>query len=73
MRMGKDHADQLLAPLGDEARVREDGVDAGDGLVAEGDAAIHDQPLAVAAVEIEVHPDLAGPTQRDEPQAFVEA
>ena len=37
-------------------------------LVAEGDAAIDDQPLAAIAVEVEVHPDLARPAERQEEQ-----
>ena len=71
MRVGDDQADQLVAPVGDEARVGHHHVDLGMFGPAEADAAIHRQPCAAAAVEVEVHSDLAGPAQRQEGQIRV--
>ena len=63
----RDNAEQPIAPLDDKGRVGHDHVDPRLMLFfAKGHAAIEDQPLTAIAVEIEVHPDLAGATQRQE-------
>ncbi len=67
MRMGRDDPEQLVAPFDDKGRVGHDHVDPRlMFLLAERDAAIDDQPLAAIAVEVEVHPDLAGAAEREE-------
>ena len=67
VRVRRDDAEQPVAPLDDKGRVGHDHIDPGLVLLlAEGDAAIDDQPLAAIAVEIEVHPDLAGAAERQE-------
>jgi hypothetical protein len=69
--MGQHQADHVLAPVLDEVRVGQDDVDARRRLVAEGDAAVDDQPLAADAVEIEVHADFAGAAQGQEHQGVI--
>ena len=66
--VGQHEAAEILGALGDEVRVRHDDFDARRVVVAEGDAEIDHQPLAGMAVEVEVHPDLAGAAQRQEQQ-----
>ena len=66
MRVGDDQADQPVAPLRQPARVRHHHLDFRLVRPAEADAAIHRQQLAVAPVDVEVHPDLAGAAERDE-------
>ena len=69
VRVRRDDAEQPVAAFDDKGRVGHDHIDPGLVLLlAEGDAAIDDQPLAAIAVEIEVHPDLAGPAERQEIQ-----
>ena len=60
MGVGQDQAAEILAPLGDEARVGQDDLDPRQGLVGEADAQIDHQPLAVEAVEVEVQAELPG-------------
>ncbi len=65
VRMRRDDAEQLVAAFDDEGRIGHDHVDPRLVLLlAEGDAAIDDQPLAAVTVEVEVHPDLAGTAER---------
>ena len=66
MRVSDDQADQPVARFAAQARIGHD--DLGFRLVrpAEADAAIHREQLAVAPVDVEVHPDLAGAAERDE-------
>ena len=67
MRVGRDDPQELVAAFDDERGVGHDHIDPGLMLLlAEGDAAIDDQPLAAIAVEAEVHPDLAGAAEREE-------
>ncbi len=72
--MGEHQAGQTVAALLDELRVGQDDVDPRRGAVVEGDAHVDHQPAAVSgrsqAVEIEVHPDLAGAAERDEKKVF---
>ena len=59
----------------DELGVGQDDLDAGRGLVAERHAQVDDDPLAVVrraeAVQVEVHPDLVRPAQRQEHELVV--
>ncbi len=67
MRMGRDDPQEAVAAFDDKGGVGHDHIDPGLVLLlAEGDAAIDDQPLAAIAVEVEVHPDLAGAAEREE-------
>ena len=63
VRMGQHQAQEIVAPLGDEGRVRRDQIDPGRRLVGEGDAEVDHQPLAGMTVEIQVHADFARPAQ----------
>ena len=71
VRMGDDQAHQLVATIRDVAGVGHHHIDLGMRRAAEADAAVHRQPLPVAAVEVEVHADLARPAQRQEGQITV--
>ncbi len=66
MAVGQHHAEQVVAPRLDEAQIGQDQLDAGIGRIGEGHAEIDHDPLAPAAVEIDVHADLAGTAQRQE-------
>ena len=68
VRMGQDQAVQIATPGRDEARIRQDDVDARQGLVGEADAEVDHQPLPVEAVQVQVQPDLAGAAKRQEHQ-----
>ena len=68
MGMGQHHADQILAPLLDEFEIGEDQIDPGIFVAAEGHAEIDHQPFAVAAIEIDVHANLARTAERKEQQ-----
>ena len=70
MRMGDDEAKQLIAPAGNERRVRHHDIDLGVRCAAKTDPAIDREPFPVATVEVEIHADLARPTQRQEGQVF---
>ena len=70
MAVGQDDAEQIVAILLDEGQVGEDQLDPGIGRVGEGHAEIDHDPLAVAAVEIDVHADLARAAEREEEQFF---
>ncbi len=69
--VGHHQPDQIVPMLGDEARVGHHDIDAGHRVVAEGHAEIDHQPLAVIAVEIEIHADLAGAAERQEQELAV--
>jgi hypothetical protein len=75
MGVGQHDAEDVVGVLLDEAGVRQDNLDAGRGLVAEGHAEIDHDPLAgvrrAEAVEIEVHADLVRPAQRQEDELVV--
>ena len=68
--MGQHDAQQAVSVFLHEGRIRQDHLDARRGLITEGDAQIHHDPLAVVrgpeAVEVEVHADLVGPAERQE-------
>jgi hypothetical protein len=66
MAVSDDDAEQVLAPLLDEAQIRENQIDAGISGIGEGHAEIHHDPLAVAAVQIDVHSNLARPAEGQE-------
>jgi hypothetical protein len=59
MPVRQDDAEQVLAALLDEFQIGQDQLDAGIGRIGEGHAEIDHQPFAAAAVEIDVHADLA--------------
>ena len=58
-------------------RIGEDDLHARRGLIAESDAQIDDDPLAIlrrpVAVEVEVHADLVGPAERQKDQFVAHA
>ena len=64
-------ADEVVEAFLDEGEVGQDHVDTGVSGVGEGDAAIHHQPLAVAAIEIDVHADLSRAAKGAEEQFVV--
>ncbi len=66
MRMGRDDPEQMVAALGDKARVGHHDLEPRLRIVAEGDAAIDDQPLTGTAVEAQIHADLVGAAERHE-------
>ena len=60
MRMGRDDAEQTVAALGDERGIGHNHVQPRLRIVAKGDAAVEDQPIAGAAIEAQIHPDFVG-------------
>jgi hypothetical protein len=68
MAVGEDDAEQVLAPLLDEGEIGQDQFDAGIGRIGEGEAKVDHDPFALAAVEIDVHANLAGAAEREEEQ-----
>ena len=70
MPVGQHDPEQILVPLFDEGEIGQDQVDAGIGRIGEGHAEIDHHPFAVAAVEIDVHADLARAAEREEEQFF---
>ena len=66
--MRQHHADQILAAFFDEIEIGENQLDPGVFVAAEGHAQIDHQPLAFAAIEIDVHANLARAAQRTEQQ-----
>jgi hypothetical protein len=63
----RDHqADQLVPAFGDEAGIGHHDFDFGVLVTAEADAAIDGEIFTAAAVEVEVHADLARPAQGQE-------
>ena len=68
MAVRQDDAEQVLPPLLDEGEIGQDQVDAGILMIGEGHAEIDHQPFALAAVEIDVHADLARAAEREEKQ-----
>src|SRR3546814_10181183 len=68
--VGDDDALQTVELAFDEAEIGQDHVDAGIIRIGEGDAAIDHQPLAAAAVAIDVHADFARAAEREK-QEFV--
>ena len=69
--MSDDETDQLVATIGDVAGIRHHHIDLGMCRAAEADATVHRQPPAVAAVQVQVHADLARPAQRQEGEITV--
>ena len=70
MAVGEDDAEQVVALLLDEVEVGQDQLDAGIVGIGEGQAEIDHQPFALAAVEIDVHADLARAAEREEEEFF---
>ncbi len=68
MSMGEHDAEQIVDPVLDEAQVRQDDIDPRIGRIGKGDAAIDHDPFALAAIEIDVHANLARATKRKENQ-----
>ncbi len=70
MAVRQDDADQVLHPFLDEFEVGKDQLDAGIVGIGEGQAKVGHQPFAAAAVEIDVHANLARPAEGQEQQFF---
>ncbi|KAG5730141.1 hypothetical protein E4T56_gene17636, partial [Termitomyces sp. T112] len=68
MRMGQHDADQILAPLLDKGQIGKDQFAARIFIPGKGHAQINHQPLAMRAVEIDIHANLARPAQRAKQQ-----
>ena len=68
--MGEDDPEQILAPLLDEGQIGQDQLDARIGWIGKGHAEIDHHPFAVAAIEIDVHADLARAAEREEKEFF---
>jgi hypothetical protein len=68
VRVGEDDAEQAVEPLLNELEVGEHQVDAGVVGIGEPHAEVDHQPLAIAAVEVDVHADLARAAEREEQQ-----
>ncbi len=66
MAVGQDDAEQIVAPLLDEGEIGQDQLDARIFGIGEGQAEIDHHPFALAAVEIDVHADLARAAEREE-------
>ena len=66
----QDDPDKVLAALLDELQLGQDQVDARRVAVGEGQPQVEHQPFAVAPIEVDVHPDLARPPQREEEKFF---
>src|SRR3546814_14157648 len=67
-----DDALQTVELAFDEAEIGQDHVDAGIIRIGEGDAAIDHQPLAAAAVAIDVHADFARAAEREKQERLEE-
>ena len=59
---------EAVQPVLDEFEIGEDEIDAGILLTRKGHAEIDHEPPPLAAIEIDVHPDLAGPAKREKQQ-----
>src|SRR5438270_2854013 len=70
MAMRQDNACETLLLSFDELEVGKDQLDSRVGRVGEGEAEVDHDPLAAAAVQIDVHADLAGAAEGDEKQFF---
>jgi hypothetical protein len=68
VRVGQDDPDQVLLALLDEIQVCENQFGAGVLVGPEGHAKVHHQPLALAAVEVDIHPDFARAAERAKQQ-----
>ena len=70
MAVGEDDAEQVGAILLDEGEVGQDQLDPRIIGIGEGQAEIDHHPFALAAVEIDVHADLARAAEREEQEFF---
>src|SRR5438270_12729538 len=70
MAVGEDNPRETVLLLLDELQLGEDQVDSGIAWVGKSETEIDHDPLAAAAVEIDVHADLARATERDKQQFF---
>ena len=64
VRVGQHDAEQVLGAFLDKFEIGENQFDSRIFVGTEGHAQIYHQPLAVAAVEVDVHPDFARSTER---------
>ena len=71
VRVSDDKAHQFVSTIGDVGWIRHHHIDLGMCRAAKADTAVHRQPFAVAAVQVEVHADLACPAQRQEGEITV--
>jgi hypothetical protein len=68
--VGEDDPRESLLLVLDELELGQDEVDSGILGIGEGQAEIDHQPLAAAAVQVDVHADFARPAERAEQQFF---
>ena len=68
MRVGQHDADQIIRALLDKFEIGENEIDAGIFRAGEGHAEIDHQPLAVRAIQIDVHTNLSRPAEGKEQQ-----
>ena len=68
VRVGQDNAQKVPRALLDEVEIREHQIDAGIFTARKGHAEVNHQPFAFAAVEIDVHANLARSAERKEQQ-----
>jgi len=68
MRMRRHDPEQPVASFDDEGGVGHDDFEPRLRIVAEGNAAVENEPVAGITVEVQVHPDLACSAERDEEQ-----
>ena len=71
VRMGEHQSVELLDALNDVAGVGHDHVHTRHGVAAEGDTAVHHEPSAAIAEQVQVHADLARSAERQEQQLTV--
>ena len=68
--VGEDDTQEVLAAFLDEGEIGEDKLDARVSGVGKGHAEVDHDPFAVAAVEVDVHADLARTAEREEEELF---
>ena len=66
VRMRRDDPEQAVAAFDDKAGIGHHDFEPRLRIIAEGDAAIDDQPVARIPVDVEVHADLARTAEWDE-------
>jgi hypothetical protein len=71
MRVGDDETEQFVAPLGNKAWIRHHHIHFWMFRPAETQTAINRQPLPTAAIEVQIHADLARSPEREEGKIVV--
>lgn len=72
VRMGQHDRQQIVTALLDECRIRQHDIDPRQPVIGKADTKIDDQPFALAAIQVEIHPDLAASAQRQEQKIVVQ-